>query len=80
MSRSRRHTPITGMTTCPSEKFDKARDHRQQRVHERVAIATGAEVIPAMPRGQYWGKDGRIYWGQLPDEYPWVPQWKLMRK
>jgi len=39
MSRSRRKTPIIGITTCRSERADKAIWHQRLRAHERTGLA-----------------------------------------
>lgn len=65
MSRSRRKTPIMGITCTESEKAFKQFESRRRRAAER----TGQEYVPAS-----WGpKDGRQYLGSKPD-----PKW--MRK
>lgn len=56
MSRSRRHNPFCGITTCTSEKDDKRQAHQAHqayRVHVRQAIQrmlrTGDETRPYHP-------------------------------
>jgi hypothetical protein len=65
MSRSKRRTPIFGMTLAESEKADKRIANRRLRAHERVAFASGREVIPGIRDvSSTWtfAKDGRQYW------------------
>jgi hypothetical protein len=46
MSRSRCHTPVTGVTKSASYKRDKVLAHRRQRRRVRTALASGmVEVI-----------------------------------
>ena len=46
MSRSRRQTPITGITTSESDTRDQVLAHRRQRRRVRTALASGmVEVI-----------------------------------
>jgi hypothetical protein len=78
MSRSRRHTPITGITTAKSEKRDKVMAHRRERRVVKVILEYYSDdtLLPA-PKlfGDPWGadKDGKHWFAQktLP---------KLMRK
>jgi predicted GNAT superfamily acetyltransferase len=52
MSRSYRHTPVTGITTARSEKDDKRQAHRNLRAATRAALETvmaqGEAVFPVM--------------------------------
>lgn len=62
MSRSRRYTPIMGITTSRSEKEDKRMNNRKLRRKEKEAVRQGREIMPVMddvsnPRSM--GKDGR---------------------
>lgn len=71
MSRSRRKTPIFGITTARSERDDKALWHGRWRAAERTLLAT---VLPgdadahmttlARSVSDPWGmaKDGRRFW------------------
>jgi hypothetical protein len=72
MSRSRRKTPITGITTARSDKQDKRLDHRAERAAVRDALAH-AQDPPRHPRGQYFEKDGKQRFD--PERHP-----ELMRK
>lgn len=78
MSRSRRKTPITGITTARSEKFDKQRWHRAYRHAERQRLQAAPDSAPRHPfefGAHAWNlsKDGKRYWGS--DVLP-----RLMRK
>ena len=61
MSKSHRHTPVTGMTAAETDAPYKAREHRRARRAEKQAIAAGLE--PPAPRafGDPWRseKDGK---------------------
>jgi len=46
MSRSRRKTPVCGITTAESEKLDKVASHRKIRHAVRIAIKQDAPVLP----------------------------------
>lgn len=71
MSRSRRKTPIVGMTNCRSERQDKMIWHQRLRTHERTALASVSpkdfsEYLPLVENqvSSVWtmGKDGHTYW------------------
>jgi hypothetical protein len=67
MARSKRRTPIFGMTTQESEKNDKRRANRRlrRRVREVVSGAVAPETLPALREvSNPWSmaKDGRSYW------------------
>jgi hypothetical protein len=62
MSRSRRHTPITGITKSKSDTRDKVLAHRRQRRRVCTALASGmVEVIMRRKAGNVWSfaKDGQ---------------------
>lgn len=66
MSRSRRKTPIFGMTTARSEERDKVQAHRDERRAVRAAIAEDADLMPHTREvSDVWGfaKDGKRYRG-----------------
>lgn len=76
MSRSRRKTPIHGMTCAKSEKADKSHSHRKVRRAVRIAVHTGAPVLPLereLTNPWSMAKDGRSMFD--PAAHP-----KLMRK
>jgi hypothetical protein len=55
MSRSRRQTPITGITTSESDTRDQVLAHRRQRRRVRTALASGmVEVIMRRKAGNVW--------------------------
>ena len=71
MSRSRRKTPIVGLTTSPSEKTDKVIAHRRARHAVKTAVdaaaCKGDDAPPAEhPRSGQWtfAKDGKRWIGQ----------------
>lgn len=80
MSRSRKKTPIHGITTARSEKDDKRMAHGKQRAAEKQAITKimGGEEVPLPLQRETsnpytFEKDGKMIFD--PAEYP-----KLMRK
>jgi hypothetical protein len=79
MSRSRRHTPITGITTADSEKQDKRRAHRSWRAAIRRALREGtaeaANSRHAFSDPWRMAKDGKKWVGRLVRRLP-----ALMRK
>ena len=61
MSRSRRHTLITGITKADSDTRDQVWAHRRRRRRVHTALASGvAEVITRRKAGDVWSfaKDG----------------------
>lgn len=66
MARSRRKTPVTGMTTAVSEAADKAAWHRRWRRGEkqRMKVDPDAEPITHHGYSNPWAmdKDGKQYW------------------
>jgi hypothetical protein len=64
MSRSYRHTPIRGVSTAASEKWEKRNQHRRWRAACREALAR-----EDWERAEWdlwesswgWSKDGRLY-------------------
>jgi hypothetical protein len=76
MSRSRRKTPVMGITKAESDKRDKILAHRRQRRQVRTALASGvAEVTTCRKAGDVWSvaKDGKSRFD--PTQFP-----KLMHK
>lgn len=62
MSRSRKKTPIIGMTTTDTEKQDKRHANRKLRVAVRNALAGEEEIMPELREvSDVWsfGKDGK---------------------
>jgi len=71
MSRSRRKTPIIGITKSESDRRDKVLAHRRQRRRVRTALASGrAEVVTRRKAGDVWAfaKDGKQWFD--PDQFP----------
>ena len=71
MARSRKKTPIIGISTATSEKSDKVAAHRRERRKVHVGLKTKADQ-DALPHrrevSDVWGyaKDGKIY------KAPWL--------
>jgi hypothetical protein len=59
MSRSRRKTPIFGITTAKSDKEFKVREHRRARRAQRQGVEAHPKAC-----GDPWKsvKDGKQYW------------------
>ena len=78
MARSKRKTPIRGITTAQSEKKDKQLAHRRYRRNVKAALrqVPDAEIFPHVRElSDLWsmGKDGKVRFD--PIKYP-----KDMRK
>lgn len=78
MARSRRKTPITGITTATSEKQDKrVANRRHRRVNRQILTASGRDTLLKDRRttSDPWlmAKDGKQFFG--PVDHP-----ELMRK
>ena len=72
MSRSKRKTPITAITTAVSEACEKAKWHRRHRREERSRLrASGLEYVARSHRehSDPWmmEKDGKKYHSDMPD-------------
>ncbi|MEL7363701.1 MAG: hypothetical protein AAFN13_16615 [Bacteroidota bacterium] len=67
MSRSRKKTPISGITTATSEKYDKRLANRRLRRRVRQHLATGhidsADLPLLREVSNVWAmdKDGKLY-------------------
>jgi len=76
LSRSKRKTPITGISTAESEKKDKRKANRIFRRMAKQAINQEAEIIPVKMEEASevykFNKDGKQWHG---NKYP-----KLLRK
>ncbi|MEI5680488.1 MULTISPECIES: hypothetical protein [unclassified Mesorhizobium] len=61
MARSKKKTPICGMTTADSDKPFKAAEHRRERRSVRRALDGGADVPSPLQFGNPWAseKDGK---------------------
>ena len=66
MSRSRRSTPIVGMTKAESDKAFKAASHRQERAAVRTALSCDGEPPHHHAFGSSWDsqKDGKQWLGE----------------
>lgn len=64
MSKSRRKTPIFGITTAESDKRFKRREHKRERTVVRDSLSVGADVPHPKLFGNPWAseKDGKRYW------------------
>lgn len=84
MSRSYRHTPITGITTAESEKRDKQLASRRWRHAVREAMRRESDVLPVPHEIMTpWGMDkgGKRWWGNgVPWYYPDVRPWQVLAK
>ena len=69
MSRSRRRTPIAGITSATSEKADKQAAHRRERRKLRSVLRPASDVPEVLPVprdvSNPWAmaKDGKLYYG-----------------
>lgn len=69
MGKSRRKTPIVGMTTAVSDKEFKKAEHSRERSAVKIALAQGQEI----PHRRHFGdschseKDGKQYCPDLPN-------------
>ena len=74
MSRSRRKTPVVGITTAKSEKDYKSAAHRQERTMAKRCLRRAEEVPGGKSFGDPWNgdKDGKQWLG---DRFP-----ELLRK
>lgn len=68
MSRSRRKTPIVGMTTAPTDKPFKEAEHRRERRSVRTRVKQLDEIPDPKQFGNPWHgeKDGK-QWLDPPD-------------
>jgi len=75
MSRSRRRTPVCGITTAQSEKQDKVAAHRRERRRVHAVLATmlapepACDVLPhrrELSNVWSYAKDGKQYLGPRP--------------
>ncbi len=65
MSRSKRKTPICGMTSAASDKPFKAKAHRNERHAVAIALRAGGDCPHPKEFGNPWAscKDGKQYLG-----------------
>jgi hypothetical protein len=64
VSKSRRKTPVFGITTAESDKEFKRREHKRERTVVRDSLAVGVDVPHPKQFGNPWAseKDGKRYW------------------
>lgn len=64
MSRSRKKTPIGGITTAQTDKPFKRREHSRERAAVRDALVAGRDAPHPKTFGNPWSsdKDGKKYW------------------
>lgn len=69
MARSRKRTPIHGMTTAESDKPFKRNEHRRERRIVRSRLKAIDELPPPKAFGNPWksDKDGKHYWADMPE-------------
>jgi len=69
MSRSRRKTPIVGITTAESDKPFKVREHRRERRAVNIALRVGEEPPSPEEFGDPWKseKDGKQFVPEQPE-------------
>jgi len=86
MSKSHIKTPITGITTCTSEKRDKQMANRIARRSIKQKLSYNPLDFTYVDRREFrfnniwaFGKDGKHFFGHLKWEYPKHYR-KLMRK
>lgn len=66
MSRSRKRTPVSGITTADSDKEFKVAEHRRARRAEKSAIKAGDDPPDPKEHGNPWAsrKDGKTWTGK----------------
>ena len=72
MSRSRKKTPITGISSATTEKAEKQANHRRERrrVRQVLGVEPEADVLPhTRELSDPWvmPKDGKVYRGAWKD-------------
>ena len=79
MSRSRRHLPITGISSAPSEKDDKRRWNRDFRKRARRMLRTVMDY-DALTFPVHIGKETQLWAGAKDGKrwrrYPWPQLWR----
>lgn len=74
MSRSRKKTPISGITCAESEKADKKIWHSRLRAKTRIALKRGDEILPEEDDASnpyLMAKDGKNYYDGDNDGKPY---------
>ena len=72
MSRSKRKTPIVGITGTPTEKQEKRKANRKLRNKVKAQLQKGNEVLPELREvSNVWAfsKDGKLYLGNTDSKY-----------
>ena len=72
MSRSKIKTPISGITTAPSDKEGKRQANRAFRRNTRMQVLKGKEIVSLLREvSSVWDfpKDGKRYKKNLPEKY-----------
>ena len=72
MSRSKIKTPISGITTAPSDKEGKRQANRAFRRNTRMEVLKGKEIVSLLREvSNVWSfpKDGKRYRNNLPEKY-----------
>ena len=72
MSRSKIKTPISGITTAPSDKEGKRQVNRAFRRNVRMQVLKEKEIVSLLREvSNVWSfpKDGKKYWKNLPKKY-----------
>ena len=72
MSRSKIKTPISGITTAPSDKEGKRQANRAFRRNTRMQVLKGKEIVSLLREvSNVWSfpKDGKRYWKNLNVKY-----------
>ena len=72
MSRSKIKTPISGITTAPSDKEGKRQANRAFRRNTRMEVLKGKEIVSLLREvSSIWDfpKDGKRYWKNLDVKY-----------
>lgn len=82
MSRSRRHTPISAVTCCESNKPFKQQEHRRERSMVKMMLHMGYEdwQLPGHKMyGNEWAspRDGKQYFGDMLSPR-YASQWSLL--
>lgn len=84
MSRSRKKTPIFGITTARSDKPFKKAEHQRERSAVKKALAQRKELLPHPKKfGNPWAspKDGRKWFdGKGPIKFFWPRTLEAMEK
>ena len=72
MSRSKIKTPISGITTAPSDEEGKRQANRAFRRNTRMEVLKGKEIVSLLREvSNVWSfpKDGKRYWRNLDSKY-----------